>query len=583
VELLPWQEADVLGDEALFAALAARHPHLVGFTTYAWNAERTAYLVGRLAEAGIPSVLGGPEVAVDNPWLTAEIAPAPAVVGEGEAAFPRLLRAHPRLPTGLVVGPTPDLATVPSPYLSGILRPSSDKSVWLETLRGCPFRCDYCTYGKGGSRVRRFPRGWLAAHLAWARHEGAREVYLMDPSCNARSDWDEVLQTLEQANPDRALALHTELVADALRPADAARLARAGLRSCEVGLQSIDPGVLAGVGRTWQRDAWIRGTHALLDAGVEVAVGLIVGLPGDTLDGFAQSLEFVLTQVPRAGVQVFPLALLPGSRLRDRADELGLQALARPPYTVTRTPGMQPGDLAAAFRLFEDRTGLELDRAPLPRLAGPWTGGEDAPYLSGAHLDLPHGAATCDWVERLAPRAAHSPILWARGWHHQFPEQVRRLRRRLPHAALTIVVEDDWGWEPERLDPLLGQGRSRDPCPEQGCAAPGAPVHPRVIVLLDAGLQAPADWLARIRCRGEIIRSLAGAPGWEMHAATLAQDGEDVLVTGIVSVHGLEPLAARLGPDAAGVCFADPDAQRAWDGLLGLPATRAADHRISFP
>ena len=69
VELLPWSEADILGDVALAAAILTRRPRLVGFSVYLWNAERTLHLARRLHAAGIPVVLGGPEVTPDNPWL----------------------------------------------------------------------------------------------------------------------------------------------------------------------------------------------------------------------------------------------------------------------------------------------------------------------------------------------------------------------------------------------------------------------------------------------------------------------------------------------------------------------------------
>jgi len=584
VEVLPWQEADLLGDEALLGTLASRRPDLVGFTTYSWNAERTAHFVGRLQEAGIPSIIGGPEVTADNPWLSAEAGSPPAVACEGEVAFPTLLRTYPDLPKGVVVGRAPDLAKVPSPYLTGVLAPAPDGSVWLETLRGCPFRCDYCTYGKRRARVRRFPGPWLAEHLDWARARGAREVYLMDPSFNVRPDWEAVLQTLEQGNRGGALAFHTELVAERLRPGDATRLAAAGLRSCEVGLQSADARVLAAVGRPWRREDWVRGVRELLGAGVAVSVGLIVGLPGDTLEGFTRSLEFVLVEAPGADIQVFPLALLPGSRLRERAPELGLAAQTRPPYAVLRTPDMGPEELVAAFRRFEERTGLELDPVPAPRLTGPWTGGDHAPYLSGVRLELAGSGAAPEWVERVAPRAANDLTLWIRGWHEEFPEQFGRFCQRLPHAVLTVVVEDCSGWEPARLDRLLQSARFDEHyLDRQARLLVGGPVLPRLVTLLDASQKTPEAWLASVRSRADVVWTVAVRTGWAEATSALAQAGETVFVNGPVPARDLEALAGRLGAEAAGLCFSDPGAQNAWHDLLGLPSFRVPDHRIHLP
>ncbi len=585
VEVLPWDQADLLGDEALLALLRARRPDLVGFSAYGWNGERSLELARRVQAEGTPVVLGGPEVDPGNGWLRDGLGGLTAVPGEGEEAFARLLAAHPRLPDGFFAAPRPDLAALPSPYLRGVLPPHADGSVWLETLRGCPFACAYCTYGKRHRRVRRFPEPWLREHLAWAQRAGAGEVYLMDPSFNVRQEWEATLATLEASGG--GLSFHTELVADALRPGDARRLAAAGLRSCEVGLQSVHPEVLAAAGRPWHRERWLRGVRELLDARVSVVVGLILGLPGDTPERFAQSLEFVLTQAPGAEVQVFPLALLPGSRLRERAAELRLEALPRPPYTVTRTPGYRPEDLAGAFELFEEVTGLEIDPVGPPALAGPWRGGARAPFLTGLRLDLGGPERGWEaWVDHAAPRAANHFVLWLRGWSECLPGQVRRFLSRLPHTALTVVLEDAAGWDPERLDLLRAAGTGdhyldRDARPFAG---PDCRVVPRVVALveLDAPLPHPR-WTARVRSRADLVWALDGGPGWTSRVARLAEEGETLFVRGEIESDELEPLAAALGPDAVGLCFASAGAQAQWDRLLGLPPFRAPDHRETLP
>ncbi|MBI5017459.1 MAG: radical SAM protein [Deltaproteobacteria bacterium] len=602
VEILPWQEADILGDEALLRAVLARRPDVAGLTAYLWNAERTVWLADRLSEAGVTVLLGGPEVLPDNAWLWEKGRFAAGVPGEGEAPFAhaldavggrRSLEEVPGLvlpPNGRSTGrglPPLDLSSLPSPYLSGVLDPSSDGAVWLETVRGCAFQCTYCRYGKQYGRPQAFPDGWLERHLEWALAKGAREVYLMDPSFNVRSDWGSVLDRLERGNPDRSLAFHTELVADALIPGDARRLARAGLRSCEVGLQSVRAAPLAAVGRRWDRERWLRGVRELLDEGISVTVGVIVGLPGDGPEGFGETLDFVLESVPGAQIQVFPLALLPGTDLREEASSRRLEHLTRPPYTVTRTPGYPPGTLSAAFDRFEEVTGLELDPLSEPPVAGPWeVGGGSGTYVSGVRLDVRKGLAH-DWVEQVVPRAARNLTVWVRGWRDSLVTELGDVVRRLPHGVMTLVLEGDPGWPVDRLSRLLSEVGTGDHYLDRyyrQLYGEGARVVPRLVaVVADGHPAATRLWVDDISQKADVVWSVEGRSGWEHRVSRRARRAEWVLVEGEVREERVRALLAELGDDAAWVLFGCADAERCRGQASRSGGVRAPERRLCLP
>ena len=50
-----------------------------------------------------------------------------------------------------------DLERCHYPYLDGTISPSKDGTIFLETIRGCPFRCRYCYYHKAFRQVRAHP------------------------------------------------------------------------------------------------------------------------------------------------------------------------------------------------------------------------------------------------------------------------------------------------------------------------------------------------------------------------------------------------------------------------------------------
>ncbi len=77
-------------------------------------------------------------------------------------------------------------------------------------------------------------------------------------------------------------------------------------------------------------------------------VDLIIGLPGDTVDSIRRGLDYLHDSRLYSSVQVFNLAVLPGTAFRQEADQLGLEYQPRPPYYVTRTPTLRLGADARA-------------------------------------------------------------------------------------------------------------------------------------------------------------------------------------------------------------------------------------------
>ena len=98
--------------------------------------------------------------------------------------------------------------------------------------------------------------------------------------------------------------------------------------SLQIGLQSSDPGVLRGVGRGFDAGDFARRVSLLNQTGAIFGFDLIYGLPGDTLPLFRASLDFALSLYPNH-LDIFPLAVLPGTKLYGKAAALGLEVELR--------------------------------------------------------------------------------------------------------------------------------------------------------------------------------------------------------------------------------------------------------------
>jgi radical SAM superfamily enzyme YgiQ (UPF0313 family) len=393
IDILPAPLANTLGDRALVAELVRRQPWLVGFTCYLWNIERTLWIAHELKRhcPRIRIVLGGPEITADNQWVLATPDYDFAVIGEGEQTFANLLLALLEDPVppcpiaGLYVPPVagsrydptrlpafrtplPDLNRLGSPYLAGILDAADEQILLLETTRGCVFKCKFCYYPKSYDKQYYLAPDAILANLRHASEREAREVFLLDPTLNQRKDFTDFLRLLVQGNPGRRFSYFGELRGEGITTETARLLGEANFTEVEVGLQSIEPDAMVKMDRKNNLRAFERGVRAMLREGIRVKVDLIIGLPGDTVESVRRGLHYLHDNGLSSDLQVFNLAVLPGTAFRQEATELGLSYQPRPPYYVLRTPTLERAKLFGLMQEAQELFEIEFDAQAPPVL-----------------------------------------------------------------------------------------------------------------------------------------------------------------------------------------------------------------------
>lgn len=385
IEILPTPLANTLGDRGLVAEILAREPWMVGFTSYLWNIERTLWIAGELKRLRpeLKVIIGGPEVTADNAWVLEHPAVDFAAIGEGEQTFAELLgelatNERPQRPIeGLFVrgGKTPafrrplaNLDDVSSPYLTGILDAADEEMLLLETIRGCIFKCKFCYYPKSYDDLYFVSEEKIVDNLEHARRRGAREVVLLDPTLNQRRDFAAFLRLLARENPERQFTYFGELRAEGINAEIARLLHEANFTEVEIGLQSIDPLAMELMDRNNNLRAFERGARAMLDEGIKVKVDLIIGLPGDTETSVRRGIEYIHSTGLYSQVQVFNLAILPGTAFRQEAEQLGLAYQDRPPYYVLQTPTLSLEQMYGLMEEAQEVFETEFDPLPPPVL-----------------------------------------------------------------------------------------------------------------------------------------------------------------------------------------------------------------------
>jgi radical SAM superfamily enzyme YgiQ (UPF0313 family) len=368
-KILPHEIVDFASDRGLVEAIAAEAPDLLAFSLYMWNLERSLHVANELVRA-LPHarlIAGGPEIVPGMPVF--ERSPFHAlVVGEGELPFAKILGDLKRgKPLEKVYKADSDLelSGLPNPWLVGTLALEPESTVHIETMRGCPANCGYCYYGKNSKIVRMMPRQDIYEVVEKAGKAGVRELYLMDPSFQATEDLPERLINLAKANSG-GLSIHAELRLESVNEEIGRLYSAAGLVSAEVGLQSTNAKALEAVGRAWNRKAFETGAEILEKNRITVKTGLILGLPFDGYEEVIATFDFLGMHGLGQEAELYPLALLPGTSLRERADEFGMSRMDKPPYYITSTDWISRDDISDAIAAFEDGFDMEWAAPPAP-------------------------------------------------------------------------------------------------------------------------------------------------------------------------------------------------------------------------
>ena len=341
--------------QACAEQILASDPDWVGFSIYVWNRSLSRD-VAHLLKLRKPSILlfaGGSEATADPASLLREGWLDLVLPGEGEELIVEvlgsLLKGTPTEAIQRAIQPSvvKDLATLPSPYLDGSLDPGAYSGMLWELSRGCPFRCDFCFESRGTAGTRRVPVARVKAELLHFEACGVSQVFVLDPTFNFdKRQAKAILRLIAEQAP--AIHFFFEIRSEFI-DAELARLFAAIRCTLQIGLQSADDAVLRQISRSIDPDDFEAKVLLLHQAGAVYGFDLIYGLPGDTLEGFYASLDFALSLAPNH-LDIFPLSVLPGTRLHDTAPDFGLQHLQDIPYTVIASPTFTAADMSAAAR-----------------------------------------------------------------------------------------------------------------------------------------------------------------------------------------------------------------------------------------
>lgn len=288
--------------------------------------EKVRLVVGACRAASTaPIVLGGAGYSIFPEQVLKFLGADMGILGEGELAFPELLRC---LATGADVGAVPglvlagrglvsprhlaELDLLPHPDVSDLRRYlPTPESFWLpfQTRRGCAMGCSYCSTGwiEGQSVRRRKPETAVAA-LAHLRAQGFQRFYFVDNNWNIPAS-----HALELCRALGGLSIEWRCILNPLdvSPALVEAMAEAGCVEVSLGFESGSEATLAGLGKRFSTADICRTSELLARSGIRQLGFLLLGGPGETRQTVQESLAFAevlgLEAVRvTAGIRLYP-------------------------------------------------------------------------------------------------------------------------------------------------------------------------------------------------------------------------------------------------------------------------------------
>ena len=189
----------------------------------------------------------------------------------------------------------------------------------LQTKRGCPYRCIYCTYPHiEGRQLRLMDPASVADAAKLLEDAGARYFFIVDSAFNA--DIEHSMAVAQQfRNKGISIPWGAFLAPLQMSGAYFDTLVRAGLTHVEFGTESLSDRVLRAYGKPFQR-RWVLEAHGQAkDAGLHIAHYFLLGGPEET----PETLETTLSHIDKLEKSVLFLfcgmRIYPRTPLFDRA------------------------------------------------------------------------------------------------------------------------------------------------------------------------------------------------------------------------------------------------------------------------
>ncbi len=362
-EGLEMREFTIKEDKQQIAEACAEYD-IVCFSCYIWNIEQTLEVCTRIKalRPDCKILLGGPEVSYE--WENVIALPCVdfIITGEGEVPFAEFLQHYPAnlgavsslvrkdaegdaLYNSEVKGFDLQNYADMQPYRHDPPETLRNKVLYIETSRGCPYKCEFCLASLD-NKVRYLPMPSIKTMLLYLMQHG-RVIKFLDRTFNIKKVFTLEIFEFILANYREGNVFQFEITADILHP-DIVRFIQErvprGLFRFEIGVQTTNQVANREMQRKQNFEKTAQMVRALQDK-IEMHLDLIVGLPYDSWADIRRSVDEVFALYPPE-LQLGFLKLLKGTPVREKEELHGLVFDKRAPYQLLESKYLSRAEIA---------------------------------------------------------------------------------------------------------------------------------------------------------------------------------------------------------------------------------------------
>jgi anaerobic magnesium-protoporphyrin IX monomethyl ester cyclase len=364
-EGLEWKEFTIKEDQQEVSTYCAQY-QIVAFSCYIWNITQTLEVCEKIKALNPDTkiLLGGPEVSYEWEAVIALNCIDFIITGEGEIPFREFLTNYPKVHAvpSLIRKENGEVFYNPEvrnfdlnnyqglmPYANEDPESLKNKVLYLETSRGCPYKCEFCLASLD-NKVRYLPIETIKETLLFMMQNG-KVIKFLDRTFNVKKLFTiDIFQfILDNHRPGNVFQF--EITADIIHPDIVAFIREKvpkGLFRFEIGIQTVNQKANLEV----QRKQNFNKTKEIvkkLDDLIEMHLDLIVGLPFDYWDDIKYSIEEVFKLFPPE-LQLGFLKFLKGTPMRDK-EEHSFIFDPNPPYQLIESKYLSKEELAKIVQL----------------------------------------------------------------------------------------------------------------------------------------------------------------------------------------------------------------------------------------
>lgn len=344
---------------------------VLGVSSYSWNWELSKQ-IGRRVREIYPEALiiyGGPHVPdvcpdffVENEFIDI------AVHGEGEVVFLEILKQYlaegnyaniqsisyndkknNRVIHNQKLPRVKNISDLPSPYLNGefdSLVKDNPEVEWMapwETNRGCPFQCTFCDWGSStASKVIEFSWDKIAQEIEWFAKNKIGYLLGCDANFGIRKRDIEIAKALVASKekvgyPKDFAVCFTKNSTEAIFGVGKILHAGKMLKAVSISMQSLNQDALIAIKRdNIKLEVFKELLSKYNEAGITTFTELILGLPGESYESFANGICTLLDNGQHSQIYIYNCSIMPNAEMGrvDYQKQHQIKAVSIPIFTA---------------------------------------------------------------------------------------------------------------------------------------------------------------------------------------------------------------------------------------------------------